>query len=164
MVGGEKDETAKKPKPRRRAATFKVSFTTGSGMALERLAHSQGMFAPQYIRELCEAHLLSKRQTLAEVDGDRFEDSLRSELIQLNSELMRIAGIREDKQRALSREVRKRIDGRVESEVYADKDGQAWAVEGWEDEPEEEDAEVAKAASQKGDDAEEFDWSIPIQG
>jgi len=134
---------------------------------LEQLANAQSMFAPQYIRELCEAHMLSKRQTVPDTEGKSHEDALREEMIALNSELMRIAGIRDDKKRMLDREVRKRLDGVAESEVWREVGDGYESVEGWECEFDEDDEDnPAKKPAAEADDADsdEFDWSVPIQG
>jgi hypothetical protein len=151
-------------KPKRREIVFRVGFTSRSARTLEELANAQGMFAPQYIRELCEAHILSKRQTIAAPDGEAFEDKLRAEMIALNGELMRIAGIRDDKKRMLDREVRKRMDGAVESEVWREKaDGGFEAVSEWECEfDDDEDNPARKPVQTEEPDADEFDWSVPI--
>ena len=153
-------------KPKRREIVFRVGFTSRSARVLEELANAQGMFAPQYIRELCEAHILSKRQTLAAPEGETFEDKLRAEMIALNGELMRIAGIRDDKKRMLDREVRKRMDGVVESEVWRERaDGDFEAVSEWECEfdDDDEDNPARKPIQTEEPDADEFDWSVPIQ-
>jgi len=140
-------------KTKSRGMEFRVSFAKLIGKELESLALAQNMFTTALIREICEAYVLGKRQALEIGDNATLEDRLRTELIGLNSSLMALSGQRETAQRKLAREVRKRMHGEAESEIYVeDGEGGYRPADDWEIE------QIAKnnAVPKVEDD---FDWS-----
>ena len=90
---------------------------------MEAVASNEGLYASALIREVMEALVVTRESHLAddEDESDSLEAKLRSELIALNENLIKIGERREQIQSELVRQMRKREDGFVDDDVDCDE-------------------------------------------